>query len=1131
MYKPIYDDLQLVQQNVINYIIKVEVLNFDDEVIEEIDCGLISGSIVIDAESDIRRTASLVLSPDAQYDLKVDENNVIWLNKKIKISIGIKDMVTEEYKYWANGVYVFTNTNATYDAVTNQITVNCSDMMSFWDGTRAGNLGAKKIEYPAIVESIFEITEGKDALKTKDEATFAYKVTTLQTKPNYNTIYNFSYNGTWTVVYKNENNQDVVLTNQVLSDWGFAWKDGVQMTSFKVHYFYKNGEPISYNYIRDAMINVVTQLGGLKKYNIDWLGEAKAQPNYLEDWDYEEYRQSTVVVGLDGKQYLQCFTIPYDVEFSSGTTVLAVLTKLRDLYENYETFFDENGDFYCRLIPSGDDDEIIFDSDFFDSILISEDSTLDFTEVKNVTEAWGKCFEPDWYTETPATFNSNVYSVTFPGYIDTDHTDYSNGDEVAFKVINTNLDNPKLSINGLTAIDILDENTEVGILANTLNKDTVYTFKIKKTYDTENNVYISKAYFQGNWEVHAMDVLTDGSEGENVVISSDDETVEVPKYSEEYFKRMFNCNNVHFTKIDSSPFTIQKLGILLKVYTNEDMTSDSLGLEGARQENYRSNRLTDNITIVTKLCPFADVNQKVTYRKRDKNYPEEFLVKNINHDLTEGKTTWELVKYYRLYVSNDETIQMYDIATDYIPQGDFVLYNRLFNVDTKSLYLDINLHKTNLLGSTNSLNLNVTSSNGLLEYGFRLIMNSSEQRLVLVNGNSETDIPLSGTGCVAMPHIANNRARIILNHNGIFINGVRIYNNLLENIIDTMSSIKRIKIYGNNKNYSLNKVRIIDNFLNIPQSEKRSSILFYTGQCLYSRNDMGFINTGFTPYFIAMSPCNTSKTDVTVTTQTIAEAAVTEYNVFWDGQSWRYTFTCKNCGANCYPDSNAYPIGNNPNHPDYTPGTCPICGATMVYKQIPVITETQKETIGLLNAYYGDSTYRYAAKNGLYQSTVIDGQFRENDPIGDYSIYPPGIYNIVDQQNNQDGGFTLCKNDNATQYYFAIADIENLDFKEYSDKFSKGTFTVGGRNNDIYSVDIGFQPKYLAIVKMNSDKLTIVYNKDYSEEKYFKSTTNTYPTEIKFGIKEFDNIYNLFDSGFSIVEPENLSTYTYFAIG
>ncbi len=718
MYEITSDILRLIKQTIIKIKIKIDVYNYDNELIETVEGGLVSGNCSIDSESDIRRVCSLVVSPDAQTRIEINENGIIWLNKKIQVYIGIQDYRTGEYTYWSQGIYAFTNTTANYDATTNQINIECSDLMSYLDGSRGGTLGMKKIVYPAYEE--------------------------------------------------NE----------------------------------ETGVPISYNYIRNGMINAITELGGVKNYKVDWIGEAKAQPNYAKNWDYMSYRQKTLIPGSDGKQYYQCFIIPYDLEFTSNTTVLEIVKRFRDLYENYEAFFDEEGIFICQLIPSGDDDRIVFDTSFFNEVLISEDTSIDFTEVKNVTEAWGKCFEPEWYKDSGVTYSNNIYSATITGYIDDDHNDYSNGDEFALKIPSTNQVNCKVSLNGLTPILIVDENTEEPIKAGTLLTNTVYDFKIKRRYDSSTRTYNTVAYLQGNWEVHAIDVLSNGVYEDVVVIDGQNYL----KYSEDYFKKIYNCNNVHMTVIPNSPFTVQKLGIILNVYENEDMTSDSLGVEGARQENYRVARLTDKITITTKLTPFADVNQKVKYRRSDKNVPEEYLVKHIEHDLSAGTTTWELMKYYRLYTDDIITEKEYILLSDYVSGGDaFEAYNGSINLETQTIYANINA-------------IGLSESQNILSIGTAIdTFFAADQHVIHmyhpVNGNTVININSQNVLSGDIVKTFGNNIILALNANGFYINGVNIgsvapaiYNHFIQGIVNKDNII----IGSNGSDAVYNKVSIIN---------------------------------------------------------------------------------------------------------------------------------------------------------------------------------------------------------------------------------------------------------------------------------------------------------------------------------
>ena len=51
--------------------------------------------------------------------------------------------------------------------------------------------------------------------------------------------------------------------------------------------------------------------------------------------------------------------------------------------------------------------------------------------------------------------------------------------------------------------------------------------------------------------------------------------------------------------------------------------------------------------------PFADVNIKVSYRRNDTGEINQYIVKSISHDISNGVTSWGLMKFYPLYKSDD----------------------------------------------------------------------------------------------------------------------------------------------------------------------------------------------------------------------------------------------------------------------------------------------------------------------------------------------------------------------------------------------------------------------------------------------------------------------------------------------
>ena len=542
-------DLKLMLQKPIHFLIKIEVLKDDGKtILDTLKGTIVGGTASIDSTSSIRRTFSATIIPTLydRDDTKIIEEGVVWLNKEIRIYIGVMDIRTKQYTYYLQGYYVYTNTSGTYDTTTNQLTITCSDYMSKLDGTKNGQIGALTTLIPAYEE--------------------------------------------------NE----------------------------------ETGEVIKNNIIREAVIRILTQLGGITNYMVDDMGEYKALPQNNDNW--EIYRQQNPLWN----------TIPYDLEFSSGCTVLSILEKLRDLYPNYEMFFDEYNVFTCRMIPSCYKDDVIFSNEFIQRVYISENTTIDMTKVRNICEVWGKVIEADFYTEE-CIYTENVYNCSIEGYDEK----YYNGDLVAVKISDVNSDNPKLNINSLGIIDILDENTDTPIKNNTLEKDVVFVFKIKsKRIDSETKNY---AYLLGHWQAHGLNVLTDGTVGEDYIFN---DGTKHKKFSKEYFQKKYNCESVEFEIIQNSSFTVQKLGEILDVKTGgeyDSITSDSLALSRAKWENWKNSRLTDSITLTTNLVPFYDVNIKISYRNSDSDREEQYIIKSVSHDFGSWSSTLSLIRFYPLY--------------------------------------------------------------------------------------------------------------------------------------------------------------------------------------------------------------------------------------------------------------------------------------------------------------------------------------------------------------------------------------------------------------------------------------------------------------------------------------------------
>lgn len=543
--------------------LKIEVLDYEGKIIGNLECGIQSGSMSINGEADVRRTANFVVQPTLKEKIKLTENSLLWLNKDIRIFVGLYNPRMRQYKYYPLGYYIYTDTSGSYDATTNNLSINCADFMKKLDGTKNGQLGSLIISFPAYQE---------------DEET---------------------------------------------------------------------GEVIEYNIIRNAVIETLEKLARITNHRIDDIGEYKALPEYNNAW--EKYREENITWN----------TIPYDQEFSAGCSVLSILTTFRDLYPNYEMFFSmEENTFVCQLKPMCYEDDIYIDNSFLQRVLISESTTVDMITVRNICEVWGQVIEADFYNEE-CSYSNNIYSSTIAGY----EKGYYNGDIIALKIPSTNQAEAKLNINKFGAIPILNEANEESIKADELKKNEVYAFKIKKKRVDEQDIV--NAYLLGQWQVHAINVLTNGKKSNKFVTSSDGEEYEL--YSKDYFQKFYNCERVDFTIIENSPFTVEKLGEIPDIKVSgefDNITSNDLAADRAKWENWKNCRLTDNITITTALLPFLDVNKKVSYKRSDSDKEHQYIISSISHDFSGFTTTITMYRFYPLYENIIKEIGIHKILSN-----------------------------------------------------------------------------------------------------------------------------------------------------------------------------------------------------------------------------------------------------------------------------------------------------------------------------------------------------------------------------------------------------------------------------------------------------------------------------------
>ena len=458
---------QSVMQNIQSRYVKLELLNYQYQTVDSIEGVCISGSISIDANSDIRRTGSIELVVN-NSSFEVSPGNKVWLDKYIRVWIGIMSFVTGEVEYTNCGLFIIDAPQYSYDPSTNTLTLSLLDLMAKLTGIRNGYL-------PGV---------------------------------------------------------PVVLSA---------------------------GENI-----RQAIIDRLA-LGGFTKYVV----EEAPSPG----------------------------TIPNDLEFSQGTTVYDLLAGLRDIHPNYEIFFDTNGVFYYKPIPTGQNDPILVDDTLWTKVVLSEDIDVDFQNVKNVIEVYGRTHDPAHFSTSTSVTSAGAITLTIA-----DVTAYTQDMIYGFTLTdNPGYTAPTLQINSLTSYPILmsDGVTPVEIVAE--EGEIYYCVQFKGTY--------------WNWLGHlqAYGYAEDDNPNSPFYSNGTVGQIRLPLFDSEYA----NC------------------------------ISDDLAQERAEYELWLHTNMNNSVTLTCVPIPFLDVNILCSYSTQRNNQTNQYIIKSINFGLAPSDNmTINMIQFY-----------------------------------------------------------------------------------------------------------------------------------------------------------------------------------------------------------------------------------------------------------------------------------------------------------------------------------------------------------------------------------------------------------------------------------------------------------------------------------------------------
>ena len=293
-------------------------------------------------------------------------------------------------------------------------------------------------------------------------------------------------------------------------------------------------------------------------------------------------------------------TIPNDLEFDQGATVYDLLAGLRDIYPNYEMFFDVNGVFYYKPIPTGAEDPIYVDDTLWQQIVISEQIDVDFQNVKNVIEVYGRTHDPSYFSSETTVSSSGAISLTIA-----DVTEYTENIVYGFTLTdNPGYTTPTLKINSLTSYPILlsDGTTPAEIVAE--EGEIYYCVQFKGTY--------------WNWLGHLQSYgyAEDDNPDSPFYVNGTVGQIRIPLFGDEY----------------------------------ENIFTDDLAKQRAEYELWNYTNMNNSLSLTCIVVPWMDVNIKVQYTSQNNNINNQYIIKSIDFGLgPEDTMSIEMIQFYPNY--------------------------------------------------------------------------------------------------------------------------------------------------------------------------------------------------------------------------------------------------------------------------------------------------------------------------------------------------------------------------------------------------------------------------------------------------------------------------------------------------
>lgn len=136
----------LDEQKVKEQLVKITVLDWNENPINEIQGRAVSGNLNLDGKSSIRRTCNLTMVVTEQEFDYNNIKNLISINKKVFLEIGIKNMTSlyteEKYIWFPQGLFIIMGESLSHNTSGTTVSLQLKDKMVLLNGECGGTLPA-----------------------------------------------------------------------------------------------------------------------------------------------------------------------------------------------------------------------------------------------------------------------------------------------------------------------------------------------------------------------------------------------------------------------------------------------------------------------------------------------------------------------------------------------------------------------------------------------------------------------------------------------------------------------------------------------------------------------------------------------------------------------------------------------------------------------------------------------------------------------------------------------------------------------------------------------------------------------------------------------------------------------------